>query len=128
MLRNARMKSPLRTLAALAALAGAAVAVILGGRTVAARRAFDRELAVARGDPTPEAHVEAALRVPRTTALLGRLADALRSEAPCERTFAATVVELWDARPRADGFLPRPEHHPESIDELRPLLPAIAEA
>jgi hypothetical protein len=127
------MKSPLRTLIAVASFVLVLVLVLVLGRSLAARRAFERELASARilanyHPPEPEMIVDAALRVPRSTALLAPLAEALESDDCSTRLFAATVIAYWDAHARADGKLPRPEHHEQPIEELLPLLPAIAAA
>jgi len=85
-------------------------------------------LASVRGESSPQLFVSAALRVPRSTALLGPLARGLESDVYSDRLFAATVISYWDASWRRDGQLPRPEHHARPIDELLPLIPAIASA
>jgi len=129
MLRNAWMKSPLRTLFVVFALLGLLAVGAFVVRAIAARRAFERELGVLSGGAwDSQTIVEKALRVPRSSAVLGPIREALESVDFRKRSLAATVVCYWDATPRADGLLPRPEHHARPIEELLPLLPAIADA
>jgi len=132
MLRNRRMKSPLRTsvvLTVLGLLGLCCVYPFALRHESRARFELARRTLVNRGDRMTAVDVAGcALLVPKNRYTREVLAEALLSRDLRERLLAATVVEYWDVRLRGDGLLPRPEHHAAPLDELLPLLPAIERA